>query len=86
VRNLFLRLAHAKGNEAATAVVMQELRPLTLAIGNQYLQGSEPIDLDVEITEDMVKGAKSKTMEYLRGLGEGETMENASLRLEEMLQ
>jgi len=86
VRNLFLRLAHAKGDEAVTAAVMRELRPLTLAMGNQYLQGEKLIDLDVEITKDMVKETQGEVMGYLRGLGESGTAEDASQRLEEMLQ
>ena len=68
-RNLFLRLAHAKGNEPLTAAIMERLRPMTLAMGNQYMEGSNPIELDVEISEDMVKGSTDEAMEYLRGLG-----------------
>lgn len=69
MRNLFLRLAHAKGNEPLTAAIMERLRPLTLALGNQYMEGTNPIELDIEISEDMVKGSTDEAMEYLRSLG-----------------
>ncbi len=45
------------------------IAPMTLAAGNQYMEGNNPIELDVEISEDMVKGQTDEAMEYLRGLG-----------------
>jgi hypothetical protein len=87
-RNLFLRLAHAEGKPVVTEAIMRQLRPLTLAMGQQYIQGNNPIDLDVNITQDMVKEPMDATMEYLRSqVGKaGETYESVSTRLQEMLQ
>lgn len=86
-RDLFLRLVHAKGNKVATEAIMRELRPMTLAVGQQYFQGNNPIDLDVEITEDMVKGTTEEAMGFLRGQMErgAGTFEDVSTRLQEML-
>ncbi len=87
-RNLFLRLVHVKGDKVATEAIMRELRPLTLAVGQQYFQGNNPIDLDVDITEDMVKGTTEEVMGFLRGQMErgAGTFEDVSTRLQEMLQ
>lgn len=87
-RNLFLRLAHSKGDKAVTESIMRELRPIVAGLGQQVIQGENPIDLDVNITQDMVKGPVDETMEYLRSqVGKaGESYESVSTRLQEMLQ
>lgn len=88
VRNLFLRMAHAEGNPALTQVIMQELRPIMIGLGQQAIQGVNPIDLDVDITEDMVKGPRDEALGYLRSQGRlaVENYEDVSTRLQEMLQ
>jgi len=88
VRNLFLRLAHSAGDAAVTQTIMQELRPITLAMGQQYLAGKNPIDIDVNISQDMVKEPLDEALGYLRSQGRMavETYEDVSTRLQEMLQ
>jgi hypothetical protein len=87
-RNLFLRLAHAEGKPALTEAIMRQLRPLMLASGQEYFQGRNPIPLDVDITQDMVKEPMDAAMGYLRGQMErgAGTFEDVSTRLQEMLQ
>lgn len=54
-RALFLRLRYAKGNPELTRAIMNELRPLVLGAGNQYLQ--EGADMpNVTLTPERVPG------------------------------
>jgi hypothetical protein len=87
-RNLFLRIAHAEGNPALTQVIMQDLRPILIGLGQQAIQGVNPIDLDVDISQDMVKEPADEALGYLRSQGRMavETYEDVSTRLQEMLQ
>lgn len=88
VRNMFLRLAHAEGKPALTQTIMQDLRPMVVALGQQYLEGRNPFDLDVNISPDMVKEPVDEALGYLRSQGRMavETYEDVSTRLQEMLQ
>jgi len=71
-----------------TQAIMQELRPLMIGLGQQAIQGVNPIDLSVDITQDMVKGPTDEALGYLRSQGRMavETYEDVSTRLQEMLQ
>jgi hypothetical protein len=53
-RNFFLRMAHTEGDEAATAAIMQEMRPLIQAGMNQWKQDNYHFP-EVNITADSLK-------------------------------
>ena len=70
-RNLFLRLAHAKGKPELQTQIMRELRPLILAVGNKVLQDEVDMpQLSMAMSPEMVQeGAAtgmSATMQLLR--------------------
>lgn len=61
-RNLLLKLAHTKGNEAQTAAIMRELRPYMLAAENQW-KGENYAFPDVNITqESLIEGGEDLLM------------------------
>ena len=64
-RNFLLRLAHAEGNEAATAAIMSEARPFFQAVGDQWQQESWDLP-SMEVTEEMVEQGSSSAMDELR--------------------
>jgi len=92
MRNLLLRLAHAKPGSEAIEKTLTTLRPMFIAAGEQVLQSDEPQGFDTEITEEMIKekdepATYEGTLDYLRNLGI-ETMEGATdigARLQEMV-
>ena len=65
LRGLLLKIAHTKGDEAATAKWMGELRPLLLSMGEVY-QGEDYNVPSMEITEDMIRGQGESAMGFLR--------------------
>jgi hypothetical protein len=69
MRDQFIKLAHAKGNEKVTQAVMDELRPAAQAVAQQWQQKNSDLPLpkmDAEITPEMIKKQGSESMEKLR--------------------
>ena len=67
VRNLFLRLAHAKGKPELVKEIMAQLRPLILATGNAVLQGDVDMpELSLTMEPGMVAGQAASGMQALR--------------------
>lgn len=68
-RNLFLRLAHAKGKPELQKQIMQELRPMMLAVGNQVLQGEVDMpQLSMAMSPDMIQEGASTGVSALMQL------------------
>lgn len=63
IRNRFLQLAHTKGNEKATAAIMDALRPYMLAAEKQW-KGDNYYFPDVNISKDSLKEAGSDVIDY----------------------
>jgi hypothetical protein len=74
VRNLFLRLAHAKGKPELVKEIMAQLRPLILATGNAVLQGDVDMpELSLTMEPGMVAGQAASGMSALRQIASGVT-------------
>ena len=64
-RNIFLRLAHAKGDEAATTAVLNEARPFFQSLANQVKQENWELPT-LEVTEGMIKEESESALQELR--------------------
>jgi len=62
VRDRLLKLAHTKGDEAATAIIMRDLAPYFIAAENQWKQDNYYFP-DVNITQDsLIEGGEDIVM------------------------
>ena len=75
MRGLLLKIAHAKGDEAATAKWMAELRPVIQAMSEQYANEEFTVP-GFDITEEMIKGQGESALEFLkqRAVASGEAL------------
>jgi hypothetical protein len=88
VRNLLLKLTYAKGDPVKSQAIMRELRPLVVALENQYLEEGGPPELpDVEFDKDMMKDLGDYGMERLRAVGAAgmDQLEDVTKSLSDML-
>jgi hypothetical protein len=69
IRDRLLKLAHVAGDEKATALIMQELRPFIVAAENQWKQDNYHFP-EVNITQDSLKEGGEDILEDLSGFGE----------------
>jgi len=63
IRNRFLQLAHTKGDEVATAKIMNALRPYMVAAEKQWKQDNYHFP-EVNISQDSLKEAGSDIVDY----------------------
>ncbi len=89
IRQAFLKIHHAKGNDKLIEKIMKGVRPALISFQNlMYTENSEfdiP-DIVPDMVKRKVKSAADITMGYLRDLVGGGTSEDAAQRLEEMIQ
>jgi len=69
IRDRLLKLAHTEGDEAATALIMQELRPYLMAAENQWKQENYYFP-DVNITQESLKEGGEDLLEDVSGAAE----------------
>jgi hypothetical protein len=92
VRQMLLKMRHAKGNDKLIESLMEGARPAILALTNQAYSENSNIEM-ADITPDMIKemgeeAEGTEAMEYLRGLAPraGEAYEDITASLQGMLQ
>ncbi len=69
-RDFFARLAHTKGNEAATAKIMREMRPFVIAGMNQWKEDNYNFP-EVNITKESLKEGGENLLYNLEDVGRG---------------
>ena len=69
MRSFFLKMAHVKGDEAATAAIMREMRPYMVAAENQWKQDNYYFP-EVNITQESLKEGGEDLLEDISGVAE----------------